>query len=161
MTDLHNNLNKLTANSATLSFSSFPNVSFTLQHFPLPGVNLGSATQNSPFFDKPVYGDKLQYNDLYLEFQVSEDMKNWYEIFKWMYFIGNPVEKPIELDLTYVTATMIINSSHHTPILKVTFVDCVPTSLGDMYFMETTSETEEMSCSVVLKYQRYDVDFLM
>lgn len=161
MSDLQFNLNKLAANRATLSFSAFPQMSFTLQHFPLPGINLGTANQSSPFFDKPVYGDKLQYNDLYLEFQVSEDMKNWYEIFKWMYYIGNPSEKPDSLDLTYADATMLVYSSHNNPMFKATFLDCVPVSLGDIYFSEMTNETEEISCSIVLKYQRYDVEFLM
>ena len=75
MTDLYPNLNKLTSNRATLEFSSFPNLSFTLQRYPLPGVNLGVAEQSSPLFDKPIYGDKLYFGDLYLEFAVSENMQ--------------------------------------------------------------------------------------
>lgn len=160
MNELYPNLNKLTANSATLTISAFPNTSFTLQHFPLPGISLGSPTQSSPFFDGPVFGDKLYFNDLYLEFQVSEDMKNWYEVFRWMWYIGNPIEKPPTLDLTYVDATMLVYTSHNNPFVKVTFRDCVPISLGDVYFDETTGQTQEISCSLVLKYLRYEVEFL-
>lgn len=160
MTDLFNNLNKLSANRAILVFRDFPQVTFTLQRFPLPGISLGTANQSSSFFDKPVYGDKLYYDDLFLEFAVSEDMQNWYEIFKWMYFIGNPIEKPDELPLTYTNATMILYSSHNNPILKVEFTDCVPTHLGELDFSETTSMTQEIYCSLMLKYQRYDVEFL-
>lgn len=160
MADLFNNLNKLTVNSAILNFTVFPNMSITLQQFPLPGVYLGAANQSSPFFDKPVYGDKLNYNDLFVVFQVSEDMKNWYEIYKWMYYIGNPIEKPPTLDLTYTDAIMLIHTSHENPYMKVTFRDCVPVMLGDLYFSEQSMETQEMSCTLIMKYQRYDVEFL-
>lgn len=160
MTDLYDNFNKLTSNRATLQFSNFPHLSFTLQRYPLPGINLGVANQSSPLFDKPVYGDKLYFNDLYLEFAVSENMQNWYEVFKWMWGIANPSTHPISAEFTYVDAIMTIYSSHNNPMAKVTFIDVVPTSLGELDFSEQTPETMEIYSMLVMKYQRYDIEFL-
>ena len=159
MTDLYPNLNKLTSNRATLEFSSFPNLSFTLQRYPLPGVNLGVAEQSSPLFDKPIYGDKLYFGDLYLEFAVSENMQNWYEVFKWMWGIANPSEHPVSAEFTHVDAVMTIYSSHNNPLVKVTFLDVIPVTLGELDFSEQTSETMEIYCMLVMKYQRYELEF--
>lgn len=160
MTDLFDNFNKLSSNRATLSISGFPNLSLTLQRFPLPGINLGSPSQSSPLFDKPLAGDKLYYNDLYLQFSVSENMQNWLEVFRWMYFIANPSEHPNSYIEPYHDATLTIYTSHNNPMVIARFIDCVPVALGELDFSETTGETEEVGCMLVLKYQRYDVEFL-
>lgn len=160
MSDMYDNLNKLSSNRATLHFSRFPNLTFTLQRFPLPGINLGVADQSSPLFDKPVYGDKLYFGDLYIEFAVSENMKNWYEVFKWMWDIANPSEHPISDVNPYADATMVIYTSHNNPMVNVKFLDVIPVSLGELDFSEQTMETTEIYCMLVLKYQRYDIEFI-
>ena len=139
-------LNKLARNRSTLEIAMFPNTSFTLSNYSVPGMSLFPAQQSSPFFDKPVYGDKLHYDDLICEFIVNEDLSNYLE------------EKIHPMPMTYTDATMTIYTSHNNPFMRVQFLDVIPVQIGELQFSENTNETEEVTCMVVFKYQRYDIE---
>ncbi len=156
MTDLYTNLNKLTKNRGILLLDKFPNTQISLFNFNIPGITLPAATQHSPFFTKPVYGDKLEFNNLFLNIVVSENLENWLEIFEWMYQLANPSEKN-DIDLTYVNGTIIIANSNHKPIYKVNFIDIVPVSLGDLYFSESENGSEDITASIVFEYEQYNI----
>lgn len=156
MTTLYTNLNKLTKNRGIFVIDKFPNTQISLFNFNIPGISLPAATQDSPFFTKPVYGDKLQFNNLFLNFTVSENLENWLEIFNWMYYLANPMEKK-DIDLTYTTGTIIIMNSNNKPIFNINFIDIVPVSLGDLYFSETENESEDITASVVFEYEQYNI----
>lgn len=154
--NLVTNLNKLTKNKSILVLDKLPNLQITLSTFNIPGISLPSASFQSPFFNKPVYGDKLEFNNLFLNFVVSENLENWLEVFDWMYQLANPIEKG-DIDLTYITGTIIIHNSDNKPIFNVEFLDIVPVSLGDMYFSETENSSEDITSSIVFEYEQYKV----
>jgi len=154
-------LNKLAKNRSTLEIAMFPNTSFTLSNYSIPGMSLNPATQNSPFFDKPVYGDKLSYDALMCQFLVSEDISNYLEMHNWMKNMAHPEQKIHPMPLTYTDAILTIYTSHNNPFVKVTFLDIIPAQIGELQFSEGTTETEEVSCMVVFKYQRYDIELIV
>lgn len=151
-------LNKLAKNRSTLEIAMFPNTSFTLSNYSVPGMSLFPAQQSSPFFDKPVYGDKLHYDDLICEFIVNEDLSNYLEMHDWMKNMAHPEEKIHPMPMTYTDATMTIYTSHNNPYMRVQFLDIIPVQIGELQFSENTTETEEVTCMVVFKYQRYDIE---
>lgn len=153
-------LNKLAKNRSTLEIALFPNTSFTLSNYSIPSVFLSPATQSSPFFDKPIYGDKLYYDDLMCEFLVNEDLSNYLEMHDWMKNTAHPEEKLNPIPLTYTDAIMTIYTSHNNPFIKIKFLDLIPVQVGSLQLSENTSETEEVSCMIVFKYQRFDIEFI-
>ena len=156
MSNLYKNLNKLTKNSGIFVIDKFPNLQLSLFTYNIPGITLPSATQHSPFFTKPVYGDKLEFNNLFLSFTVSENLENYLEIFNWMYNLANPMEKS-NIDLTYTNGTIIILNSNNKPVFNVNFIDIVPVSLGDLYFYENESGSEDITCNIIFEYEQYNI----
>lgn len=156
MSDNSFSVNRLTRNRSTLTFSHLPKLSYMMTDWPLPGIFLPNATQASPYFDMPVYGDKIEWEPLELEFAVTEYLEEWLEVFNWMYFLANPEEKT-DIPLEYVTASMLLYTSHNNPFLEIVFEDVVPISLGTLQFTEGTGETEELKSLAVFKYRSYKI----
>ena len=154
MSDNTHSLNRMTRNRSTLEFIHLPNVSYMLTTWPLPGVDLPAANFSSPFFDMPVFGDKLEFQELEIEFPVTEYMKEWLEIFNWMYNLANPTQKQ-EISLTSINASMLLYTSHENPFMEVIFEDIVPISLGGLQFTEGTNQTSEITSNAVFRYRQY------
>lgn len=151
-------LNYTTKNRAVLNFPALPNMSMTLKGIPLPGIELPPVETPSPFFQKKHAGDKVFYETLNVVFIVDELLTNWLEIYNWIIGLGAPEDKVQyrgkphhELD-----AYMTIYSSHNNPILKVKFLECVPTSLGGLPYEEDVSETEPVETTATFEYLRYE-----
>lgn len=156
MSDKTYSLNRLTANRATLHFTILPNLSFMLTGYPLPAIMLPPANQSSPFFDMGHSGDKLEFEELEVEFLVSEYLKEWLELFDWMNNLANPHEfNPI--DNLSTSATMFIYSSHNQPFLEITFEDVIPTMLGGLNFTEAIGETYEIKSNASFRYRVYSI----
>ena len=111
-------------------------------------------------------------------------MYNWYEIFSWMQGIGFPenIDKygklksgtipdlngdlPLKVipqrthGLIYGQGTLIINSSQNEPVLKISFIDMHPISLGELSFDTRESDVLYATASVTFKYDYYTVEKL-
>ena len=67
-----------------------PNVEFFVQSVNIPGITLGEATQTTPLKDIPIPGDKLDYDNLTIQFLVDENLENYREIHGWLTGLGFP-----------------------------------------------------------------------
>ena len=85
-----NEINQLNVVSFETNFTRLPNVNFFCQRINIPSIGLGLASQATPFSDIPVLGDKLLFEQLTLNFIVSEDLSNYLEIYNWLISIGFP-----------------------------------------------------------------------
>ena len=70
--------------------TKLPLVEFFVQSANLPGISLGSAQQNTPLYDIPIPGDKLDYDNLTIQFLVDENLENYREIHGWLTGLGFP-----------------------------------------------------------------------
>ena len=70
--------------------TKLPTVEFFVQSANIPGINLGSAQQNTSLIDIPIPGDKLDYDTLNIQFLVDENLENYREIHGWMTGLGFP-----------------------------------------------------------------------
>lgn len=157
-----NLLNLLTNSRAELRISALPNVTYTLTEYPLPGVELPTAKLPSPFVDFPIHGDKPVYDPLLLTFIVTENLENWLEAHSWIRALAYPKEYPeyANRKIDSVDASLVIYSSHNNPVLRVTFIGCVPTRLGDIDFTTRASDTDNVTSTLMLEYARYDIEVL-
>ena len=138
------------ANKSFLSNNKFdfilrriPNFTYFVQAVNLPSLSLQSTTVNTPFSALSVPGNQIGFGTLALTFIVDEDMQSWYEIYNWIFKLGNPkgfdkrggLKDNDEL-INSVTsdATLFIKTNANNPNFKIEFYGVYPTELGDMQF---------------------------
>ncbi len=87
--------NPQTTNFATefnfrLWLTNCPIFSQTITGVSFPGIDIGTATFNTPLLDIPEFGDKLAFRDITVTYSLLDDLSNYMEIFAWtMYLTGN------------------------------------------------------------------------
>lgn len=153
------NQNYLTPTRATFSLSQLDNVSFTVTRWNLPGVNTGAPRQPTPFTDIPHRGDKLVFEQLEIEFIVTEDLLNWTSIYDWLVGITAPRHPSefINRPHTYMDADLHVYSSHNNKIMTMTFKNLTPIQLSSIPFSSEDNETTYVKASAVFEYQTYDI----
>ena len=68
-----------------------PKVEYFCTSVNVPGITLGgNITQQTPFKDIPLPGDKLTYDPLRMSFLVDENLENFQEIHGWLIGLGFP-----------------------------------------------------------------------
>lgn len=153
-------LNYLSRNRGKLIIPTMPDVTFNLRDAEIPGIDLPSAVTPDPFRDKPLHGDKVEFEPLNATFLVDENLNNWLEAFDWIIGLGAPKDKDQFLNKANadIDIELIVYSSHNNPILRVTFIGCVPVALTGVFFSEGTQETEFVEATLTIEYLRYDVE---
>ena len=67
-----------------------PKVEFFCTAANIPGISLGNANQPTPLKDIPIPGDKLDYDNLTIQFLVDENLDNYREIHGGLTGLGFP-----------------------------------------------------------------------
>ena len=67
-----------------------PKVEYFCTAVNVPGISLGSVSQQTPMKDIPLPGEKLTYQDLTMTFLVDENLQNYQEIHGWLVGLGFP-----------------------------------------------------------------------
>ena len=98
-------------------------------------------------------GDRLNFDDLTIRFNVTENMENYIETFDWMNDIVNGAQEMSEL---MSDATLIILNSHNNKSKEVQFRDIFPTSLSGLEF-DTTAGVEYLTAEVTFKYSYFEI----
>jgi len=165
MSTLPANINPLSPNGFQLSIQKFPEISYFAQQVSLPSINLPNIPSNTPFSTIQMAGDLLTYEPLSIDFIVDENMSNYLSISNWIISMGFPESYDqyasfIENDKinsgsfknNHSDATLQILDSNNNPVKTVTFVDLVPTSLGNMSFLTTSTDVNYITCNCTFEY---------
>jgi hypothetical protein len=156
-----NEINQLNVVSFETNFTRLPNVNFFCQRINIPSIGLGLASQATPFSDIPVLGDKLLFEQLTLNFIVSEDLSNYLEIYNWLISIGFPEnDAQFNLNNSNVEPTenlrsdmnIIINTNKSNPNYSITFRDAFPVSLGSIELDAAATSLEPIILDVSFAY---------
>lgn len=161
------------------SIKDLPNVSYTCQAANLPGLQLGTTMQPSPFIDIPIIGDKNTFNDFTIRFIVSEDLSNYKELFEWMIALGFPNDYtqykgftgsrltrfPFHIDIhggtefvAYSDGVLTILDSNNKPSHNIILYDMFPVSLAALDFDVTQTTIEYFTCVVSFKYKTFTIE---
>ena len=156
-----NEINQLNVVSFETNFTRLPNVNFFCQRINIPSIGLGLASQATPFSDIPVLGDKLIFEQLTLNFIVSEDLSNYLEIYNWLISIGFP-ENDTQFNLNNSNVdpienlrsdmNIIINTNKSNPNYNITFKDTFPVSLGSIELDAAATSLEPIILDVSFAY---------
>ena len=159
------NVNFLQQATFNCTFGRLPHIKYFMQHFKMPGMQLPTVRQATPFKNIPRAGDHMTFENLSIEFKVDEDLRNYFEVACWLHQLGFPrnyaqyrkldneqVDKSKYGECTVTTFTNSRNAN-----LDITFSGLVPTSLSGFNFETTTSNVNYVSAVVTFEFENMAV----
>lgn len=173
--------NYLRPNAFKFTISDLPNVAYTCQSANIPAVQLGFATQPTPFIDLPIIGDKLTYSEFSIRFLIAEDMVNYIELLEWVVALGFPEnynEYPAFVGerlnrfpfyknsqgntdaLAYSDGTLTILDSSNNPKTNIYFKSLFPTSVEALDYDITSSSVDYLVGVASFKYKMFEIEAL-
>lgn len=127
----------------------FANVEYFCTAVNLPGINLGNVDLGYRGGTVAEVGDRLEFSELSITFNVTEDMENYLEITNWMHRIVNQKGDFKE------DATLLIMNSHNNVAKEVHFNSVFPTAISELSF-DTSGDVEYLKATVTFQYTTYE-----
>lgn len=170
------NLNPLSPNGYQLVIDTLPGVVFFSQTVNIPGITMPESIQYTPLSDVGVPAEKINFENLVVQFLVDENMSNYKNIFRWMqgltfpdnnnqwvqYLAGETFEQnqPNESELAkmYSDARLIILGNNNNSIQTLKFSDIYPIALSPLQFTNISTDVEYLQATVEFKYTTYDFE---
>jgi hypothetical protein len=151
-------------------------VQFFCQAINLPGVNSQSTVQITPFRDMGVPGDKMEYEDLNIEFLLDEELRSWSSIYYWIkgytqseawedYTNLNKLSKYSQYEYIntpqYADAILsTLSSASNKPKVNIHFIDLFPVYLSAIPFDIRVSSAKTMTATATFRFKRYEITLL-
>jgi hypothetical protein len=172
------NINFLGQNGFRFAIKRLPGVNYFCQNVTLPAVSMTAIESPTPFAVVPRPGDRLTYDSLNIRFKVDEDLKNYFEIQKWLEGLGHPDDltqtrdlsksinnfqmagtRPVGYWTTYLSdATLSILTSAKNVNKNIFFYDCFPVGLTELNFESTNTTIEYLEATVTFRYRKYQLE---
>ena len=172
------NINFLGQNGFRFSIKRLPGVNYFCQGVSIPAVSIGAIESPTPFATVPRPGDRIAYEPLQITFKVDEDLRNYFEIQKWIEGLGHPDElsqtrnlsqeiartqmastRPTGYYTTYMSdATLSILTSAKNLNRNIFFLDCFPVALTELSFASTVTTIEYLEATVTFRYRKYEIE---
>jgi hypothetical protein len=110
----------------------------------------------------PFPGDKLTFNELSANILLDENMDAYNEMYAWIRRlldedIKNPLDRTASSPPSYSDITLHILSSANTTVKKIRYLDCVPTSLGDISFESTGDGTTFITFVASFRFSYFEL----
>lgn len=124
----------------------------------IPGVNFDSTPHSWQGWDMKRLDSNLIFQDLTIEFSVTEDFRNWLVLFEWMTNINNNKDIASKGVNTYTTdANLIVYDNFGKSIFKLKYINIVPYDLSAVTLSYRDAEMYlESTCTFA--YDRFELD---
>ena len=158
-------------NHYQLAFGRVSNTIFYCTQAILPGINLPSIEQPTPWVQLPVPSNKAIFEPLVVTFLVDEAMESWNDIYTWMTGLsGEGFSNYQSLANTAMTrggtplygvrppysdATLTVYTAKNNPQIRFQYFDCFPTSLSSLLFDNSKSADEQLIATATFRYSYY------
>ena len=133
----------------TINRQKFPNIEYFCTAVTLPTLKLTSVEIPYKGVALSEPGNRLEFSELSLSFNVTENLENYIETFDWMHEITNTQGDYKE------DASLLILNSHNNVAKEVVFNGIFPTALDALEF-DTKSGIEYFSATVTFEYTSYE-----
>ena len=147
-----NNLDTLNAVQFKFEILRIPHVSFFMQTAMVPGIDMDSPIRETPRRNTPVTGSKLTFDPMIITFIVDEDLKNYFEIYRWMQQI---IRTDDEISNKSDGSLHILNGQYNKKA-TVRFVNIFPTSLTELSFGTNDTDSITSVATVTFNYDYFD-----
>jgi hypothetical protein len=165
-------LNIAPTNKSFLSNNKFdfildriPNLTFFVQAINLPSISLTNTAVASPAVTLSIPGNIILFNQVVVSFIIDENMESWFELYDWMFQLGNPrgtnkigrlTGRPGTNNSIYSDGSLLIKTNSNNPSRKITFKDMYPVDLGEIQFSATDSTQEFLTSTATFNFTYYE-----
>lgn len=153
-------INSLQYNQFRFVLNRMPETIYFCQGVKFPGIQSQPITQPGPFAT-PIKRTptKLGYEDLQIDFIVSEDFKNWLEINNWLTLNlpNRDFKSKIEEKDRYSDGALIMLNSASRGFLEVAFTNMFPISLGGVEFTSTVTDAKPVISLATFGFTGYTI----
>ncbi len=125
----------------------------------LPGITGGLAELAAPVRTISQPGGSLSYDDLFVNFIISENLSEW--IFIWNWIRDNNYGSCIDSVPYYCQADLIILTNKFNPLLSFTFHGAFPYILGTVDFRDDITTTETLTSNATFKFYDYTLNTIL
>lgn len=151
MTTLNKNFLSPVGFQFVINRKKFSNIEYFCTGVTLPSVSLSQAPVPYKGVNYSEVGDRLEFADLSITFNVTEDMENYVETFEWM-------QDCISLNVnTSEDAELIILNSHNNVSKRIKFKGIFPTSLDSLDFNAQNPTVEYLQATVTFAYTNFEI----
>lgn len=119
----------------------------------MPGLSAGITELAAPVRGVPQPGGSITFDDLFVNFIVSENLSEWIYLFNWIRDIN--YGSCVKAEPYYSQMELFILSNKFNPLLSFTFHGAFPYVLGVVDFREDSPTIETMNSSVTFKFTDY------
>lgn len=146
-------LNPAKSTSFIFSITNRKDLSLRIQNSSVGSVNLGVTPFPGRIADLLVPSNKLDYGPMTLQFLVSEDLREWFEVYKWMM----DITKTNDAHLTKTeVAELTILDSNNRPVMRVVYAGAFPLTLGELMYSITDDEVS-LVADLTLQFEKFDL----
>ena len=113
------NLSLASGHRGQLIIAKYPTISFNLTDYNIPGINVGTAIQGTPYrvFERP---REASFEDLQVTMLVDSKLNNWFTLFNWAVGESTPDDaSQFTESMVYSDATLIVLTNKNNPSLKI------------------------------------------
>lgn len=154
-----NHLNQQQAVNFGLVLDRAPAVTYFSTDITIPAMTIGAVNMPTPLVELNVPGDHIQFEELIVNFDVDEDLRNYKEIQRWMLEIGFPTDtdqyKWGSGLWNTSDGTLTILNSQKKGIADIVFENLWPTSLSSIMFSIANDNVVYAQCSVSFSYTKF------
>ena len=130
----------------------YPNLEYFAVGCTLPGITINQTEQGYRGVSLGFTGDRLEFEELSLRINVTENLDNYIETFNWMHSLAQSND-PESLK---VDATLLILTSHNNVIKEIQFKDVFPTSMASVEFDAQAESVEYVQMDVSFAYTNFE-----
>jgi hypothetical protein len=121
----------------------------------VPGMQLGLVSHGTNIRSIERPGDSVIFNDLSIEFLISEDMNSWFTIYNWLNDLRNfndhGFDNSIVTDCTLIFLTNKANTNK-----GIVFKNIFPYNLSDFQMDLQETDMVGIRAEATFKYQSYE-----
>lgn len=129
----------------------YPNIEYFCTGVTLPSVSLAEAPLPYKGVNHALAGDRLEFSDLSITFNVTEDMENYIETFNWLHECINSIDDSTE------DAELLILNSHNNVSKRIKFNGLFPTALDSLDFNTQNTTIEYLQATVSFAYTNFEI----
>lgn len=122
----------------------------------MPGISAAITELPTPIRPVPQPGGSLTFDDLFVNFIVSEDLSEWIYLFNWIREIN--YGSSVSANPYYTEAELIILTNKFNPLLSFTFHGAFPYILGVVDFRDDVPTIDTMTSSATFKFHDYTLN---
>tara|TARA_S200000501_G_scaffold208775_1_gene196074 strand:- start:35 stop:508 length:474 start_codon:yes stop_codon:yes gene_type:complete len=137
-----------------INSNNYPNLEYFATACTLPGFNLDSVASPYRGVNLALTGDRINFDELGLRINVTEDFDNYIETFNWMHSIIN--NKGADEDYK-ADASLLVLTSHNNVSKEIKFSGIFPTALSSLEFDTQLESVDYIQADIQFSFTNFEI----